>query len=275
MRFEGDAMSDSALGAELELAVRIAKEAGELILAGYRRAKTIKKKGAIDLVTEFDLASETHIRARLAEHFVGDEVVAEEGDAHRAHERQRGRTWYVDPLDGTTNYAHGHAFFCVAIALWDGDEGQLGVVHAPALGVTWAAARGLGATRNGEPCHVSGTRDLSDALCATGFPYDRWTRHGDDNLAEHEAFLRCTQGVRRCGSAAIDLASVADGTYEIYWEKDLSAWDMCAGAVLVTEAGGQLSSLMGAPADPRSGELLATNGVLHAAAFDVLRGARD
>lgn len=266
--------ADAELDAELARAVAIAEEAGALIMPGYRRPKRVDKKGVIDLVTEFDLASEAHIRGRLAESFPQDAVVAEEHDAALARERRAGRVWYVDPLDGTTNFAHSHPFFCVSIALWEGDEGRLGVVHAPALGVTWAAARGRGATRGGELCRVSDTGELAGALTATGFPYDRWTRRGDDNLSEHEAFLRCTQGVRRCGAAALDLALVADGTYDLYWEKELSAWDLCAGAVLVSEAGGQLSSFDGGAADPRAGELLASNGALHGAALEVLRAVR-
>ena len=268
-------MSATPLAEELARAVAIAEEAGRIVLAGYRNAPHVEKKGAIDLVTEFDLRSERHIRERLAEHFAGDAVVAEEGDAARAHEHHSGRVWYVDPLDGTTNYAHGHPFFCVSMALWEGDSGRLGVVHAPALGVTWAAARGQGATRNGAPCHVSKTTQLLEALCATGFPYDRATRRGDDNLGEYTAFLRRSQGVRRCGAAALDLSLIADGSYEIYWEKHLSAWDMCAGAVLVQEAGGTLSSFAGEPADPRSGELLASNGALHGAALELLRELRE
>jgi myo-inositol-1(or 4)-monophosphatase len=141
------------------------------------------------------------------------------------------------------------------------------------LGVTWKAAKGSGAFRNGEPCAVSRRDQLEEALCATGFPYDRWT-NPDDNLAELALFLKRARGVRRCGSAAIDLCLVADGTYDIYWEKALNAWDMCAGALVVTEAGGRLSGYEGEPADPRTGKLVATNGLLHEDAVRTVGEAR-
>ena len=164
--------------------------------------------------------------------------------------------WYVDPIDGTTNFVHGHFFFAASIALYRGLEGIVGVVHAPALGVTWKAARGAGAYRNEVRCQVSSRAKLEEAVCATGFPYDRWT-NPDNNHAELAAFLERCRGVRRCGSAAIDLCLVADGTYDVYWEKALNAWDMCAGALLVEEAGGRLSGYEGEPADPRAGRLIA------------------
>ncbi len=145
----------------------------------------------------------------------------------------------------------------------------VGVVSAPALGTEWFASSGGGAFRNGKRCDVSQRRELSEALCATGFPYDRW-ENPDDNVAEFAAFLRSTRGIRRCGSAAIDLAMVADATFDIYWERGLNPWDMCAGALLVLEAGGQLSNYQGEEADPTTGELVATNGHLHKLAISTL-----
>jgi myo-inositol-1(or 4)-monophosphatase len=195
--------------------------------------------------------------------------VGEEGTATGTGDR----VWYVDPIDGTTNYAHGHPFFAVSIALYDGSEGLAGVIAAPALGVTWHGAKGLGAHRNGKRCRVSSKAFLDDALCATGFPYDR-REAVDDNLREFGAFIKRTQGIRRCGAAAVDLALVAEGTYDVYWEQRLNAWDTCAGALLVEEAGGRLSDYAGGPADPRSGTLVATNGRLHDAALAVLAEAR-
>jgi len=247
------------------VAETLGAEAGALLLRGFRTGAEVRKKGRIDLVTEFDLASEALLRAGIADAFPEHRIVAEEGQAEGTGEV----VWYVDPLDGTTNFAHGHPFFSVSIALYDGDRPVLGVVVAPALGITWSGRAGHGARRNGVPCRVSETRALEDALCATGFPYDRWT-NPDDNTREMKAFLKCTQGVRRCGSAAIDLALVADGTYDLYWEKSLSAWDMAAGALLVQEAGGRLSDTRGAPGDPRTGELLATNPHLQSPALRVL-----
>lgn len=255
----------------LDQARRIAEDAAAIALEGWRSDIAIEKKGAIDLLTKYDLAAEQHIRAELARAFPDHDVVGEEGEHDASGDRP---IWYVDPIDGTTNFAHGHPFFCVSMALWADAAVQVGVVIAPALGVTWASARGQGATRNGMPCRVSTRGSLEDALCATGFPYDRWT-NPDDNLREHAAFLKRTRGIRRCGSAAIDLCSVADGTYDIYWEQRLNPWDMCAGALMIEEAGGRLSDYEGAPADPRTGRLVGTNGLLHDATLALLADARS
>jgi myo-inositol-1(or 4)-monophosphatase len=161
----------------------------------------------------------------------------------------------------------------MSIALYRGSEGLIGVVHAPALDVTWKATRGRGAFRNDSPCSVSKRARLEEALCATGFPYDRWS-NPDNNHAELALFLQRARGIRRCGSAAIDLCLVADGTYDLYWEQSLNAWDMCAGALIVPEAGGRLSTYEGDAADPRTGKLIASNGLLHEAAVRTIREAR-
>src|SRR5690606_33647040 len=153
-------------------------------------------------------------------------------------------------------------------------EGLLGVVHAPALGTTWRARRGGGTSRNQAPCRVAEHATLGETLGATGFPY-RVRELEDDNTAEFRAFLKRTRGVRRCGSAALDLAMVADGTYGFYWEQYLSPWDMAAGAVLVLEAGGRLSDFEGGPANPLSGLLLASNGRVHDEVLAVLRDVRQ
>ncbi len=242
----------------LEVAETAAREAGAIAMQGWRAPGAISKKGRFDLLTEYDLRCERAIRARLGQAFPNTRIVGEED----AETGDGDMVWYVDPIDGTTNFAHGHFFFAVSIALYREHEGLAGVVHAPALGVTWKAAKAKGAFRNDEPCTVSDRDQLEEAICATGFPYDRWT-NPDDNHAELALFLRRAQGVRRCGSAAIDLCLVADGTYDVYWEKALNAWDMCAGALIVQEAGGRLSDYRGGPADPRTGKLVATNGHLH------------
>ena len=256
--------------AALGVAERLAREAGELVLEGWRSGGRIERKGRIDLVTEYDLRSEQLIRGGLAEAFPEHRIVGEEG----AQSGEGSHVWYVDPIDGTTNFAHGHPFFCVSIALYRGPVGLAGVVHAPALRTTWTAAAGSGARRNGESCSVSTREQMDEALCATGFPYDRWT-NPDNNEREFSYFLKRTRGVRRCGSAALDLALLADGTYDIYWEQSLQAWDMCAGALLVTEAGGRLSDYGGAPADPRTGRLVASNSRLHDEALRFLTEARQ
>lgn len=248
---------------------RIAREAGALILPGWRGDADVSHKGRFDLLTEYDLRSERLIRQRLSDSFPGHRIVGEE----HAETGEGDLVWYVDPIDGTTNFAHGHPFFCVSLALYHGATGLAGVVHAPALGTTWCAAKGCGAFRNGERCQVSGRETLDQALSATGFPYDRATNL-DNNREEFGAFLGRVRGVRRCGSAAIDLCLVADGTYDLYWEQRLNAWDMCAGALMVTEAGGVLSTYEGGPVDPRSGRLVASNGHVHDAAVRTIREAR-
>jgi myo-inositol-1(or 4)-monophosphatase len=253
----------------LGVAERAARDAGAIAMEGWRAGGEISKKGPFDLLTEYDLRSEDLIRERLQAEFPSHRIVGEEG----AEVGSGDLVWYVDPIDGTTNFAHGHFFFAVSIALYRGSEGLAGVVHAPALGVTWKAARSSGAFRNGQACRVSARSQLDEAICATGFPYDRWT-NPDDNHAELALFLQRARGVRRCGSAAIDLCLVADGTYDVYWEKALNAWDMCAGALLVKEAGGRLSGYEGEPADPRSGKIIATNGLLHDEAVRTVGEAR-
>jgi len=261
---------------DLDRALQVAREtaqaAGALALEGFRSGASVAKKGRIDLVTEYDLRSEREIRSRLSAAFpdhriVGEELEDVEGSGDDAP------VWYVDPIDGTTNFAHGHFFFSVSIALWCRGEPRVGVVFAPALRTEWSGRAGGGAFRNGARIHVSERAALEDAICASGFPYDRGS-NPDDNLREVGAFVKRTRGLRRCGSAAIDLALVADGTYDFYWEKQLSPWDMCAGALLVVEAGGRLSDYDGTAADPRTGRLVASNGHLHGDVLATIAEAR-
>jgi myo-inositol-1(or 4)-monophosphatase len=252
----------------LGVALGAAEEAGRVVLDGFRSGFAIQKKGPIDLVTEFDVRSERVVRARIAAAFPDHGIVGEEGDKTEAE-----LTWYIDPIDGTTNFAHGHPVFSVAIALYRGAAPLVGVVHAPALGITWSGARGMGATRNGVPMRVSATTTLDESLVATGFAYGQRERK-DDNVAEFTAFLKRTQGVRRCGSAAIDLALTADGSHDLYWEKWLAPWDVCAGALLVLEAGGKLTTFEGDEVDPRAGQILASNGLVHREAIELLASVR-
>jgi myo-inositol-1(or 4)-monophosphatase len=189
-------------------------------------------------------------------------VIGEETHGKGAHASDDGLVVYVDPIDGTTNFAHGHPFFCVSLGLCRGGEALAGAIVAPALNLAYLGAVGHGATRNGAPCDVSQESELHEALCATGFSYDV-VGSDDDNLAEFAHVQAAVQGVRRCGSAALDLALVADGTYDAYWERDLQAWDMAAGAALVLAAGGKLSDYQGGHADPRVGTMVATNRRLH------------
>ncbi|MGD8316919.1 MAG: inositol monophosphatase family protein [Myxococcales bacterium] len=260
--------TQAELDRALRVAEQVAREAGALAMKGWRHAGQVKHKGRFDLITDYDLQCEQLIRDRLRAEFPSHQIVGEEMDTHSEGEL----IWYVDPIDGTTNFVHGHVFFAMSIALYQRSRGLVAVVHAPALDVTWKACAGLGAFRNDERCEVSERSRLEQAVCATGFPYDR--SNLEQTYAELALFLQRVRGVRRCGSAAIDLCLVADGTYDIYWERDLHAWDMCAGALMVVEAGGRLSDYEGGPADPRSGRLIASNGLLHDAAVQTIGEAR-
>jgi len=265
--------SPPGLGADkpediLRAAVAIAREAGLLILSSYRGTQQVTHKGEVDLVTATDLASEKLIHTRLGRRFAHHGILAEEGGSSGAADASA--RWLVDPLDGTTNFAHGHPFFAVSMALEA--EGQLwvGVVHAPVLGLTWAASRGGGARRNGAVMQVSKTASLVGSLVASGFPYDR-RETADDNTSEWSKVIKEVQGGRRCGSAAIDLALLADGTYDGYWEKRLNPWDVAAGALLVTEAGGRVEALDGSAVPPYPETIVATNGLVHDELLALLR----
>jgi len=253
----------------LEIAERAALEAGELLMQGFRADAQVSRKGRFDVVTEFDLKAEALIRQRLGDAFPSHRIVGEEGEDTGEGEL----VWYVDPIDGTANFAHGHAYFSISIGLCREAQGLAGVIHAPAKGHTWKAALGLGAYRDDVPCAVSERAALDEALCTTGFPADP-SSTTDTNEAEFGAFLRSVRGVRHCGSAALDLALVGDGTFDVFWERALNPWDIAAGELIVAEAGGRISHYDGSPADPRSGELIATNGLLHDSALQTIREAR-
>jgi myo-inositol-1(or 4)-monophosphatase len=196
---------------------RAAAKSCEILLSGYRTRPRATQKGPIDFVTEFDERSEASLRACLRD--CGFPLVAEEHGGTSAE-----YTVYADPLDGTTNYLHGHPFYAVSIGLLHFGAPLVGLVAAPSLGVTWTGGVNLPSRRNGELCCVSETLDLDAALVATGFPYDRRTST-DNNFDAFVALKRVTRGVRRCGSAAIDLCLVGDGTYDGYWERKLNPWD--------------------------------------------------
>ncbi len=257
----------------LAIALEAAREAAALVHRGWRTRPAAETKATrVDLVTSWDEASENLLRERLAAR-TGIAVVAEEGGGDPAPEGEP--TLYVDPLDGTTNYVHGHPFYCVSIGLTVGSEPILGAVVAPALGVEWtgvAAGAARRAARNGEACRVSEVTRIADALLATGFPYDRATSP-DNNFGPFVAIKKKAQGVRRCGAAAIDLCLVGDGTYDGYWEKKLRPWDLAAGAAIVLGAGGRISALDGGPGDVRTGHIVASNGRIHEALLEELRSA--
>ncbi len=252
--------------AELTTLARAAAEAAAAsIMAGYRSRPALEKKGRTDLVTEYDLRSQEILLERLAVAAPGVPIVAEEG-ADRGVPRGD-LALFVDPLDGTTNFVHGHPFFCVSVGVLEDGAPAAGVVVAPALGLTWVAWRGEACLRNDEPCTVSGTARLSESLIATGFPYDR-SRAPDDNFGSFIAVKRACRAVRRCGSAAIDLCLVADGTYDGYWERALRAWDVVAGAAAVLAAGGRITSLDGGAPVWDDGHLVASNALIHDALIE-------
>jgi myo-inositol-1(or 4)-monophosphatase len=219
-------------------------------------------KGAVDLVTQADRAAEDLIVGALREAFPSHTIVAEEGSGV---DRGNGFTWFVDPLDGTTNFAHGFPVFAVSIALQDAQGLAAGVVYDPLRDECFTAARGLGAALNGAPIRVSACPDLDHALLATGFAYDRRTAE-DNNVMAFGTFIRRCQGVRRAGAAAIDMAYVACGRLDGYWEMKLHAWDAAAATLLVREAGGRATDYLGAETQPDgvdNWEVIATNGLFH------------
>ncbi len=237
----------------------VARESAAVLMEGFRRPGEVEFKGPIDLVTRWDRASEDALRAALAQSFPGLLLVAEESAGAVVPD---GLALWADPLDGTTNFVHGHPFFAVSIGLAEGSSLLAAAVVAPALGLEWHGARGRGAFRNGIPCRVSATASLDRSLLATGFPYDNAT-NPLNNFAEFASLTKRSRGVRRCGAAALDLCLTADGTFDGYWERFLKPWDLAAGALLVSEAGGRTSDLDGAPADFRDGWMVASNGRVH------------
>jgi len=243
-----------------QIAFEVASEAAQILQAGFRKQPSAREKRRADLVTEFDLASERLIRQRLAERTPEIAIVGEEQGGAPAP--GHGLTWYCDPLDGTTNFVHGHFFFCVSLGIAEAGIPVAGAVVAPALATHWRAFRGGPALRNGEPCRVSETSELDQALVATGFPYER-SDPARNNFSSFTRVKPRVRGLRRCGSAAIDLCLVADGTYDAYWERSLNAWDLMAGSAVVLAAGGMLSALDGTPPDLSVGNVLASNGRIH------------
>jgi myo-inositol-1(or 4)-monophosphatase len=268
-------MTQSSFGAPLgafDLAVAAAREAGALLRDRVSTELIVAHKGTIDLVTDVDRASEAMIVARLRDAYPEHRIVAEEGTGKEAAKRD-GFGWVIDPLDGTTNYAHGYPHFAVSIALECDGVPLVGVVYDPTRDELFAAERGRGATLNGTPLHVSQTDLLIHALLATGFPYDLSQRQASDAL--WLAFNGQAQGVRRGGSAALDLCYVAAGRTDGYWERPLNAWDMAAGVLLVTEAGGKVTSLNGVPHDIHDDQALATNGRIHREMTEIIRATLD
>jgi myo-inositol-1(or 4)-monophosphatase len=241
----------------LDAAIEIAREAGQVLLA--HRGVGFELKGAYDLVTVADRASEQLVIKRLRERFPQHGIVAEEGGRAEMHSALR---WYVDPLDGTTNFAHGFPMWNVTLALARNDEVIAGVVYDPLNRELFAAERGAGARLNGAPMHVSKIELLNDSLVSTGFPSRK--RHQNVNIHFYYQLAMLTHGVRRGGSAAIDLAYTACGRVEAFWEFGLNPWDMAAGTLLVEEADGKVSGMKGEPLDLHGKYVLVDNGLIHA-----------
>jgi myo-inositol-1(or 4)-monophosphatase len=246
----------------LATASEIVLKAGEIQIARRSSGFRVEKKGEIDLVTEVDLECERMCRAILTERFPDHDILAEElGASSVANTPSRFR-WVFDPLDGTTNYAHGLPIFCSSLALEIDRRAEAGAVYDPTRRELFTAERGLGARLNGTPLRVSSTPDLLDALLVTGFPYDVHQKSGD-LVALFGEFLGRARAVRRLGSAAIDLCYVAAGRLDGFWEQYLKPWDVSAGALIVEEAGGVMTGMDGAPFNPMAGHLIASNGRIH------------
>jgi myo-inositol-1(or 4)-monophosphatase len=253
----------------LALAERLARAAGALQRERYETAIEIRTKSAsIDLVTEVDHQCEALIVSGLHAERPGDAILAEEGRGDdRADAPWR---WIIDPIDGTTNYAHGYPRFCVSIGVECNDTRTVGVVYDPLLDEMYTAVRGGGARRNGRPIRVSQETDIGNALVATGFAYDV-RLSAQDNIDHFIAFVKSARAVRRDGSAALDLCYVAAGRFDGYWELKLHPWDVAAGLLMVDEAGGRTSDLTGGPAKRSGFECVASNGALHEAMLAILR----
>lgn len=244
----------------LEAAWQAASAAGEIIRDNWQRPKSIDFKGAIDLVTTVDRESERKIVELLRSRFPSHSILAEEET--NLELGKSSYRWIVDPLDGTTNFAHGYPQFCVSIALQQQDKVILALVYDPIRGESFRAVKGQGATLNDEPIATSSTNELDKALLATGFPYDH-RENADFYLSYFKAFMTKSQGIRRGGSSALDLSYVACGRLDGFWEMKLKPWDTAAGALIVTEAGGKLSDFTGKPFSIWGSETLAANSAIH------------
>jgi myo-inositol-1(or 4)-monophosphatase len=251
---------DENVTKELEAALSAAKEAGEVLRKGFGGQHSVRYKGEVDLVTEVDEEAERVIREILLGAFPAYGILAEEGGEQTGEEDAR---WIVDPLDGTTNYAHGLPIFCVSLALERVGEVVLGVVYDPIREEAYVAERGGGATLNGEPIRVSDTDELIQALIATGFPYDRPKM--PEALELFGRFAAITRGMRRLGSTALDLCYVAAGRLDGYYERGIWAWDIAAGALILEEAGGKVMDYQGGMLDLEARQIVASNGTLNAA----------
>jgi myo-inositol-1(or 4)-monophosphatase len=245
----------------LQTAIDAVRRAGEIQRQASRGTFEIRKKGTIDLVTEVDVAVEQMVRALIAERYPDHDVLGEELGGPGAGEGSR-YCWICDPLDGTTNFAHGLPLFCSTIALEVDGELRVGAVYDPTRDELFTAIRGGGAFLNGEPIRVSTAATLIDSLLVTGFPYAVQEKL-EEMIGLFGRFLSKARAVRRLGSAALDMCYVAAGRLDGFWEEGLNAWDIAGGVLIVQEAGGRITSLDGGPFVLRSGRIIASNGLLH------------
>jgi len=247
----------------LNFAIQTARDAGHLLAERFGRSIRISNKSELDLVTESDFASERLIIDRIKTYYPRHAILAEESGANEPTDRERHSDWrwIIDPLDGTTNYAHGYPCFCVSIGLEFKGRMQIGVIYDPLRDDMFAAERGDGVSLNGHRVHVSATGNLNSALLCTGFPYDVRER---GEFARHFAnFIMNAQAVRRDGSAALDLAYVACGRFDGFWEEGLHPWDVAAAVLMIEEAGGRVTHYDGSAFDIYSAPILASNGLIH------------
>jgi len=253
---------------ELNVARQAARNAGKTLKDLFGRVTHVTKKGKTDLVTEADFAAEKIIMDMIHKSFPQDGFVAEEAGEHRSN---ASRIWFIDPLDGTVNFAHAFPFFAVSIGLQVNGDAVLGVVFNPYMDEFFEAAKGSGAFFNGKAIHVSSTSDLVDSLLAVGFPY---TLHQNPHrVMDHmKKMAVLAQAIRRPGSAALDLCYVAAGRLDGYWEEGLKPWDTAGGMIIVREAGGIVSDYDGNPFSPDKGTIVASNPLIHAAMLEVLKG---
>ena len=248
----------------LDVAVDIAHEAGALLSSLFEGPLEIRYKGPMDVVTEADRRSEALITKRLSDAFPDHAIVAEEGGGHQSRSEF---CWYVDPLDGTTNFAHRFPVFCVSLGLARRNEVIVGVIYDPIHRELYTAELGGGAFLNGRRLSVSKTENLAEGLVATGFP--PYASDHDLNIQYYFRFTQACHGVRRAGSAALDLCSVAAGRFEGFWELKLNPWDKAAGVLMVTEAGGRVTDLSGGPFKLLANEIFASNGLVHDAMLQI------
>jgi myo-inositol-1(or 4)-monophosphatase len=254
----------------LNFAIQTARDAGRLLAERFGRTLQITNKSELDLVTESDLASERLIIDRIKTYHPRHAILAEESGASAPREHEQGSEWrwIIDPLDGTTNYSHGYPCFCVSMGLERDGKMEVGVIYDPLRDELFTAERGQGASLNGRRIQVSATPNLSGALLCTGFPYD--VRERSEFARHFTNFIMNAQGVRRDGAAALDLAYVASGRFDGFWEEGLKPWDVAAGVLMVEEAGGRVSNYAGEPFSIYTPPIVASNGLVHEQMMRVL-----